>query len=215
MERHESSELPALRIKEQTGTMDYETSERDIAVVTTDRGQQDRAVELLDTAMQQVESGVSATYAVAAMRELAPSPEDADFALGLLRLEYFPFDLHDANTAWRYLVAIKHDVDVKPLAAEESSRIERMEFLSRLEPDQAFDEVKVLVPQLGDVEIRVLDECDRWDGSDLEHDGFLRIDGMLTPLLGPESNQTDPVLRSRFALHIVRNHLIKAAKLLD
>jgi hypothetical protein len=161
-----------------------------------------------------VESGTSGGDALEALRELNLSPKDADIALGLLRLEYFPFELRDANTAWRYLVAVKHGDYVSPPTAEESARIDRIELLAHLEPEQAFEELEVLEPNLRDVKTQVVGECNRWDGSDFEHDGFLQIDGMLIPLLGPESNQTDPVLRSRYAIHIVRHHLIEVANLL-
>jgi hypothetical protein len=105
--------------------------------------------------------------------------------------------------------------DVSPPTAEDSSRIDRIERLAQLAPEQAFDELKDLELLLGDVENRVLPESGGWDGADLEHDGFLRIDGMLTPLLGPEANQKEGLLRSRYANHNARHHLIEVANLLD
>jgi hypothetical protein len=206
--------LAALRIGGLV-TTDYETSERVLAVVTTDQGLQKSAEELLDSTMELIESGASARDAVAALQELNPNPKEADLALGLLRLFYFPFELSDANAAWRYLVAIKHGADVDPPTAEDSVRIGQIEPLAQLdEPEQAFELLKSLEPKLGDVETQVIGECSQWDGSDHHHDGFLRIDGLLEPIIGPDSNQPDAVLSSRYAFHIVRRHLIKVADLL-
>jgi len=195
-------------------TTDYETSEKVLSVVTTDRAQQKNAEGLLDSAIALAESGVPPKGAVAALQESNRSPKEADLALGLLRLSYFPFELRDANTAWRYLVAVKHGEDVNPPTTEDSERIDRLESLAQLEPEQAFEVLKTLEPNLSGAEAQVIRDCGHWDGSDLEHDGFLRIDRMLEPIIGPDSSQTDAILSSGYALHIARRHLIEVANLL-
>jgi hypothetical protein len=205
--------LAALRLGGMVAT-DYETSEKVLSVVTTDRAQQKKAEGLLDSTMALAESGVPPKDAVAALQESNPSPKEADLALGLLRLSYFPFELRDANTAWRYLVAVKHGEDVNPPRIEDSERIDRLESLAQLEPEQAFEVLKTLEPNLTSAEAQVIRECDHWDGSDFEHDGFLRIDRILEPIIGPDSDQTDAILSSGYALHIARRHLIEVANLL-
>ena len=65
-----------------------------------------KAEELVQVAMESVERGADPSGAISSLESLDPTVKEADVALGLLRLGYFPFELRDANTAWRYLVAV-------------------------------------------------------------------------------------------------------------
>jgi hypothetical protein len=196
------------------GSGDYENAEEVVAVRASEEATT-QAEQLLDTTLDLVESGADQPDTISAMRAMDPSQEIADLALGLLRVEYFPFELRNANAAWRYLVAVKHGEDVIPLGAEEAEQIERMEAFARFDPASAYGQLAALEPKLGEAEEFVRQHSSDWDGTSADRDGFLRIDQMLAPLVGPGSNPGDSLLHSRYARHIARTHLIRAGKLLE
>lgn len=197
----------------QASSADYEHVE-EVVGVRASKEATIRAEELLNSTVDLVELGISSTEAIDSLRSLDPSEETADLALGLLRVEYFPFERRDANTAWRYLVAVKHGGDVVSPSEEEAQRIDCVEALARLDPKSAYEHLTALEPRLGDVQDVVNRQCSQWDGSSIDRDGFLEIDRMLAPYLGPQSNQSDFPLSSRYAFHIGRVYLISVANLL-
>jgi hypothetical protein len=193
---------------------DYETMNRVVAVRAS-KDATKKAGALVEFAIECAESGMNPQEAMARLRAMGASANEADLALGLLRLEYFPFELRDASTAWRYLVALKHSRDIAPLTTQQEIDIERVESLVDSDPELAFEQLKILEPRLVNLQQQVSRECDQWDGHDVDHDGFLKIDQMLGAYLGPESSQSDFLLQSRYAFHTARMYLIDFAGLLD
>jgi len=174
-----------------------------------------KADALLDMAMDAIERGADQAEAISSLKSLDTTVKEADVALGLLRLGYFPFELRDANTAWRYLVAVKHSSAVPVLTMEESHRIDQIEALARLEPERAYEQLLQIEPRLQQIRQRVVEQSDSWDTRGASNNGFFLIEEMLTECLGPDSNQSDSVLSSSYAFHIARMYLIGVAGLLD
>jgi hypothetical protein len=175
-----------------------------------------KADELLDMAMDAIERGADQAEAISSLKSLDITVKEADVALGLLRLGYFPFELRDANTAWRYLVAVKHLSALPVLTMEESHRIDQIEALARLERERAYEQLLQIEPRLQQIRQRVVEQSDSWDTRGASNNGFFLIEEMLTECLGPDSNQSDSVLNSSYAFHIARRmYLIGVAGLLD
>lgn len=195
--------------------MDYETSKTDVAVFARSRRVQEKVNDLVDTAVALAESDVEPSSALSVIRDLGSSPEEADTALGLLRLEYFPFELRTANTAWRYLVAVKHGTDLEPPSHEQSLRMDRFERFVGLDRAEGFAVLAAMEPRLNELEDRVRRGSANWEPRKIDRDGFLIIDGLLVPVVGPDSNQPDELLRSKVARNCARHHLIEVAGLLD
>jgi hypothetical protein len=192
---------------------DYENMSNVLAVRA--RGDEKKKAEtLVQMAMDSVEHSADQSDAIWLLKSLDPTVKEADVALGLLRLEYFPFELRVANTAWRYLVAIKHSCAVPALTSEEAHRIDQIEALTSFEPEQAYDRLGQMDPRLQEIKQRVIEQRDTWDTRGASKNGFFLIEEMLTPCLGPDSNQSDPVLRSSYAFHVARSYLIGLAGLL-
>lgn len=196
-------------------TVDYENSKTDVAVFASSRRSQEKANELADMAIELAESKVEPSSALSALRDLGPSRKEADMALGLLRLGYFPFELRDANTAWRYLVAVKHGQDVEPPSDEQLLRMDRFEEFVGLDRADGFATLAGLEPRLDELENQVRRDSANWDSTGLVRDGFRIIDELLAPVVGPGSNQPDELLCSEVARHCARYHLIDVARLLD
>ena len=192
---------------------DYETRD-DVVVVRATKEATAKAEELVDSAVTSAENGVDAPEAVFALQAINASVKEVDVALGLLRLEYFPFELREANKAWRYLVAVKHGRDVSPMTPEEAHRIERIEALVGLEPEQAYEQLQNLEPRLAEVEQFARQQRSESTARGVNNNRFFRIEEMLTPYLGSKSTQSDSLLSSRYAFHMARLHLIDVAGLL-
>ena len=208
-----SSALKMQVLSRQAVEGDYETA-NEVVAVRASKELTIQAEELLDTTLGSVESGLDQQTTISAIKASNPPREVVDLALGLLRLSYFPFELREANTAWRYLVAVKHDTNVTPLRREEENYIERMEQFASLASETAFGQIAVLEPRLRDAEEYVREHSKDWDGSSADRDGFLQIDRTLEALVGPGSNGSDPLLGSGYARLVARNHLISVGELL-
>jgi hypothetical protein len=194
--------------------MDYETSKTDVGVFAPSRVKE-KADELVDTAIELAESGVEPSSALSALRDLRPSRKETDIALGLLRLTSFPFELRNDNTAWRYLVAVKHGGVVEPPSDEQCQRMERFEEFARLDRSDGFEVLTALEPRLRELEPRVRRDSEKWNSTSPDQDGFVIIDELLGPLVGPDSEQPDELLRSKVANNCARYHLIEVSNLLD
>jgi hypothetical protein len=178
---------------------DYENAEEVVAVRASGEATI-QAEQLLDTTLDLVESGADQSDTISAMRAMDPSQETADLALGLLRVEYFPFELRNANAAWRYLVAVKHGQDVTPLGAEEAEQIERMEAFARLDPASAYQQLAAREPKLGEVEEFARQHSSGWDGTSADRDGSCELIKCLRHLWDPDrirvTHYSTPVMRA-------------------
>jgi hypothetical protein len=188
---------------------DYESEPILSGVTTTPT-----AEDLRDLAVSLVESGQYPLDSILEqLRARNPSRRDVDIALGLMRLESFPFELAEPNAVWRVLVALKHGTEVQSLSEEDRRRIQVVEYFYQLDKNSAFAELVRLEPRLLVLEEKIRTTDNTRQSPNVNSDPLLEIERDVRRYVGPESEQDDIVLRSRLALNTALLHLWNASGL--
>jgi len=173
---------------------------------------------LLDAAINLASGSQSDQEIAADLRHLANArEEDLSTAVALLERQYFPFDLADANRAWRCLRAAVTDSPVEQLTPSDVKRFAELGDLAQLTNEEAFRSLAALEPRLLEMERTAIS-----DGTALRQhnqpgtfDTFLDLEQVLESMLGPQSAAENPILCSRIAFQKAAWHLEDIAGLLD
>jgi hypothetical protein len=134
------------------------------------------------------------------------------YAIRFLEEFSFPFELTKPNRAWRGLKAVLENRPIEVISSVDRRRMTSFDGFADLDRTTAFQELLALEPRLRNLE----EDARSSRGTDSGSINYIGdVEGLLEPIVGPESHQDNELLSSKIAMHSAVVYLEELAGLFD